>query len=71
MDLEEQRKVTREALLEFAGKYGAQLYETSAKTDDGVRDAFLHLASLVRAHRQRVASASGQLKPKKANCSLM
>lgn len=56
-DLEEQRVVSRERGEKLAEQYGIKLFETSAKTGEGVETAYFHLAD--RVYETRFASESG------------
>ncbi|XP_035205880.1 ras-related protein Rab-5C-like isoform X2 [Stegodyphus dumicola] len=59
-DLEYKRAVNREKAAQFASSIGALYFETSAKTNEGIMEAFIHVArQMVNLyHRRESLSAS-------------
>ena len=60
-DLE--RAVTREEAEEMAQRYGIKYFETSAKDNKGVNEAFMHLATIAL-EKKPVAAPQNTVKPK-------
>eukprot|EP00927_Polykrikos_kofoidii_P071140 TRINITY_DN67465_c0_g1_i1.p1 TRINITY_DN67465_c0_g1~~TRINITY_DN67465_c0_g1_i1.p1 ORF type:complete len:203 (-),score=39.84 TRINITY_DN67465_c0_g1_i1:235-843(-) len=58
VDLVDHRQVTTQEGAEFAAKFNMQFFETSAKEETCVEDAFLAIADLVVAHRYANAPAA-------------
>lgn len=59
------RKVTTEAGQALAERFGMAFFETSAKTGEGVEEAFLHMTDLIVAQRYPAASGGLVLTPEK------
>ena len=43
-DLENEREVSKQDIADFADQHNMQVFETSAKTNDGIEQAFVYLA---------------------------
>lgn len=61
LDLESQRSVAQEQAQEYAESVGAYYCETSAKTNDGIEEVFVTLATLMmQRHDQRIEQEQSQ-----------
>lgn len=70
MDLEDERKVTRDQIDELARQYGAVVVETSAKSGFGVPEAFHALHERI-SEEEAGREVTRQLRKPKSKCAIM
>ncbi|CAL1263491.1 unnamed protein product [Larinioides sclopetarius] len=66
LDLEHKRAVDRNKAAHFAKSIGALYFETSAKTNEGIMDVFIHVArQMINSYQRRKSSTGSQNPPVK------